>query len=188
MSSSSAANSLGLGIGLAVGAAASAAAAAVWYAVPAAGADASSEARTLARALRRRALELGVPAVDMAAAEDMGGTDGLAALVQAVQSARDPPRDGRGAAAATQRQGLRDELAGLKLAALRSRASEMGVTEEQVKATHDADDPRAALVEAILGAPPAPSASGSGGPGDEQMLTALLGGGARSVETISSVL
>lgn len=114
MSSSSAANSLGLGIGLAVGAAASAAAAAVWYALPAAGADASSEARTLARALRRRALELGVPAADMAAAEDMGGTDGLAALVQAVQSARDPPRDGRGAAAAaTQRQGLRDELAGL---------------------------------------------------------------------------
>eukprot|EP01046_Picozoa_sp_COSAG06_P086541 COSAG06_NODE_33130_length_494_cov_10.574684_1_plen_102_part_01 len=93
---------LGVGVGLAVGAAASAAAAALWCTVPAAagGGITRPEARRLTpSALRRRALELGVPAAEIDDAEDVGGADGLATLVQAAQTAQRGRRDGIGALA-----------------------------------------------------------------------------------------
>eukprot|EP01046_Picozoa_sp_COSAG06_P024405 COSAG06_NODE_1987_length_7906_cov_36.391315_14_plen_253_part_01 len=145
---------VGVGVGLAVGAAASAAAAALWCTAPAAGGITRPEARTLKpSALRRRALELGVPVAEIDDAEDVGGVDGLATLVQAAQTAQRGGRDdGVGALAGeTECQALRVELSGLRIAALRGRAASAGIAEDQVDATYDADDPKAALVELILG-------------------------------------
>ena len=45
---------------------------------------------------------------------------------------------------------LRDELSGLKPSALRARARELGLDEEEMDATGDSDDPRAALVNLIV--------------------------------------
>eukprot|EP01046_Picozoa_sp_COSAG06_P073860 COSAG06_NODE_22301_length_727_cov_37.757962_1_plen_177_part_01 len=154
MSTSSTA-AVGVGVGLAVGAAASAAAAALWCTAPAAagGGITRPEARTLTpSALRRRALELGVSAAEIDDAEDVGGADGLATLVQAAQTAQRGRRDGIGALAGeTECQALRVELSGLRIAALRGRAASAGIAEDQVDAAYDADDPKAALVELILG-------------------------------------
>eukprot|EP01046_Picozoa_sp_COSAG06_P064443 COSAG06_NODE_15405_length_1072_cov_547.405961_1_plen_280_part_10 len=203
---------VGGGVGLAVGAAASAAAAALWCTAPAAGGITRPEARRLKpSALRRRALELGVPAAEIDDAEDVGGADGLAALVQAAQTAQRGRRDdGIGALAGeTECQALRVELSGLRMAALRGRAASAGIAEDQIDATYDADDPKAALVELLLRVEARSSGRSDGGdaahhlPDDEssttvtlpselapaeQMLSALLGGGDTCAAVVTAVL
>ena len=211
MSTSSTA-AVGVGVGLAVGAAASAAAAALWCTAPAAGGITRSEARRLKpSALRRRALELGVSAAEIDDAEDVGGADGLATLVQAAQTAqRGGGRDdGIGALAGeTECQALRVELSGLRIAALRGRAASAGIAEDQIDATYDADDPKAALVELLLRVEARSSSRSDGGnaahlPDDEssttvtlpselapaeQMLSVLLGGGDTCADMVTGVL
>eukprot|EP01043_Picozoa_sp_COSAG02_P074068 COSAG02_NODE_14664_length_1250_cov_1.370113_1_plen_295_part_01 len=202
---------VGVSVGLAVGAAASAAAAALWCTAPAADGITRPEARRLKpSALRRRALELGVPAAEIDDAEDVGGADGLAALVQAAQTAQRGGRDdGIGALAGeTECQALRVELSGLRMAALRGRAASAGIAEDHIDATYDADDPKAALVELLLRVGARSSSGSDGGnaaylPDDEssttvtlpselapveQMLSVLLGGGDTCADMVAAVL
>eukprot|EP01046_Picozoa_sp_COSAG06_P045745 COSAG06_NODE_6372_length_2961_cov_127.651992_1_plen_781_part_10 len=214
MSASSTA-AVGVGVGLAVGAAASAAAAALWCTRPAAAAGGGitrPEARRLKpSALRRRALELGVSVAEIDDAEGVGGVDGLAALVQAAQTAQRGGRDdGIGALAGeTESQALRVELSGLRVAALRGRAASAGIAEDQIDATYDANDPKAALVELLLRVEARSSSGGSDGgnaahlPDDEssttvtlpsemapaeQMLSVLLGGGDTCADMVTGAL
>jgi hypothetical protein len=89
--------------------------------------------------------------------------------------------DGSGDADAGGEDTVRAELEGLRLKQLCERATVEGVDEDAVGDALDADNPKAALIHVLA------EHMASKGP-SEQMLTALLGGGARSVETISSVL
>jgi hypothetical protein len=181
MSSSSTAT-VGVGIGLAVGAAASAATA-LWCSAPAAAADrraaaerpessAASRSELLGlrpSALRRRALELGVLAVDIDDAEDAGGKDGLVALVQAAAQSR-AARDlqdggagtggGAGHAVPETPASLRAELARMQLGELNKRARGEGVEPETIEAALDSADPRSSLVQLLLDRQAPPEASG----------------------------
>ena len=61
-------------------------------------------------------------------------------------------------------QTLAMELAGMKMGALKKRAREAGVTQEQLDDADDDDDPRGAVVELIASAPSAEAAAGAPAP------------------------
>ena len=58
---------------------------------------------------------------------------------------------------------LREELSKLKNSELKKRAKAAGAFEEHVDAVDDADDPKAALIDLVVGLEPAPEAA-TGGP------------------------
>ena len=92
------------------------------------------------RQLYKRAAQEGVPEAALEEAEE--GPDPKGAVIALIVE-----RNSRAAAAAH----LRAELASLKLRAVFRRAEEMGVPEASLEAAEEADDPKGAAIDLILG-------------------------------------
>ena len=102
----------------------------------------SSELQGLGlKALRKRAKDMGVTAEQLEDAMDEDeAKDAVIALILAVRTSTDDQVEDSATAA------LRQELSGLKLKALKSRARELGVSEEALADADDADDGDAGVV------------------------------------------
>ena len=107
------------------------------------------------RALKKRAAELGVDAEKIDEADDADDVKGtIIALIQdAVAQAGGEEDDAaaKAAAEAARLEALRKELQGMKPRALKKRAAEDGVDQEQLDEADDADDVSGTLIALIMG-------------------------------------
>ena len=95
--------------------------------------------------LRKRATAAGADEDDMDAVDD--SDDQKSALIELV-IAKQPPSAANACSAKT--EALRIELQGLKLSALRKRATAAGADEDDMDAVDDSDDPKTKLVELVI--------------------------------------
>ena len=139
---------------------------------PAVRADAALDALSL-RELRKRAEQEGV---DSEALDDaLDSENPTQATVKLILA-----KGGQGADATRGgAQALQVELGGMRLAALHKRALAEGIAADALENAMDADDPKAAMIAAIVGA------ASRRGPAD-RLLSALAAGGETSADALSS--
>jgi hypothetical protein len=105
-------------------------------------------------ALRKRARQMGVSEIELDDADDADDTDAIKAAVIALcveaSAAAGGGGDGEAAAAAGRLAALREELAPLRVKALKKRARDAGVSDADLEEADDADNIKEAVVELIL--------------------------------------